>query len=87
MFTFPPVVIVISAGAELVRGLLVEAFRQGLINGDFVFFCFEPYRQEEIFGNFDWKRGTVSPGETGGEAGGDKKPTLRLLPPLASPYI
>ncbi|KAM9528490.1 atrial natriuretic peptide receptor 1 isoform 4-T4 [Salvelinus alpinus] len=50
-------IIVISAHGEVVRDFLVEAHRRGLTTGDYVFFCFEPYRLEEMFGNFDWKRG------------------------------
>lgn len=56
-----PVVIVISARGEVVRDFLVEAHRRGLTTGDYVFFCFEPYRLEEMFGNFDWKKGRVCP--------------------------
>uniref|UniRef100_A0A8C8G8V0 Protein kinase domain-containing protein n=1 Tax=Oncorhynchus tshawytscha TaxID=74940 RepID=A0A8C8G8V0_ONCTS len=52
-------IIVISARGEVVRDFLVEAHRRGLTTGDYVFFCFEPYRLEEMFGNFDWKRGDV----------------------------
>ncbi|XP_041699154.2 atrial natriuretic peptide receptor 1 isoform X2 [Coregonus clupeaformis] len=52
-------IIVISARGEVVRGFLIEAHRRGLTTGDYVFFCFEPYRQEEMFGKFDWKRGDV----------------------------
>ncbi|XP_051982336.1 atrial natriuretic peptide receptor 1-like [Xyrauchen texanus] len=50
-------VIVISARGEVVRSLLIEAHKKGLTNGDFVFFCFEPYSLKELFGNFDWKQG------------------------------
>ncbi|XP_064782113.1 atrial natriuretic peptide receptor 1 isoform X2 [Oncorhynchus masou masou] len=52
-------IIVISARGEVVRDFLVEAHRRGLTTGDYIFFCFEPYRLEEMFGNFDWKRGDV----------------------------
>ncbi|KAI7811062.1 putative atrial natriuretic peptide receptor 1 [Triplophysa rosa] len=50
-------IIVISARGEVVRRLLIEAHKKGLTNGDFVFFCFEPYRLKKLFGNFDWKQG------------------------------
>ncbi|MBN3311131.1 ANPRA protein, partial [Amia calva] len=50
-------IIVISAKGEAVRELLIEAHKQGLINGEFVFFCFEPYEQKVMFGVFHWKRG------------------------------
>nr|XP_046181241.1 atrial natriuretic peptide receptor 1 isoform X2 [Oncorhynchus gorbuscha] len=52
-------IIVISARGEVVRDFLIEAHRRGLTTGDYVFFCFEPYRLEEMFGNFDWERGDV----------------------------
>ncbi|CAB1328233.1 unnamed protein product [Coregonus sp. 'balchen'] len=45
-------IIVISARGEVVRGFLIEAHRRGLTTGDYVFFCFEPYRQEEMYWNF-----------------------------------
>lgn len=52
-------IIVISARGEVVRRLLIEAHKKGLTNGDFVFFCFEPYRLKKLFGNFDWKQGVT----------------------------
>jgi hypothetical protein len=45
----------------VVRDFLIEAHRRGLTTGDYVFFCFEPYRLEEMFGNFDWERGRACP--------------------------
>ncbi|KAJ8407535.1 hypothetical protein AAFF_G00273920 [Aldrovandia affinis] len=50
-------IIVISARGEMVRTFMIEAYREGWVNGDFVFFCFEPYVQREMFGDFNWKRG------------------------------
>uniref|UniRef100_A0A8C1TM95 Guanylate cyclase n=1 Tax=Cyprinus carpio TaxID=7962 RepID=A0A8C1TM95_CYPCA len=50
-------IIVISAHGKVVRSLLIEAHKKGLTNGDFVFFCFEPYKQKVLFGSFDWKQG------------------------------
>nr|XP_015199399.1 PREDICTED: atrial natriuretic peptide receptor 1-like [Lepisosteus oculatus] len=50
-------IIVISAKGEMVRNFLIEAHNQGLINGEYVFFCFEPYEQKQMFGIFDWRRG------------------------------
>ncbi|KAI4903341.1 hypothetical protein NFI96_034376, partial [Prochilodus magdalenae] len=50
-------IIVISAYGEVVRRLLIEAHRRGLTNGEYVFFCFKPYSQKEMFGTFDWKQG------------------------------
>ncbi|XP_017564963.2 atrial natriuretic peptide receptor 1 [Pygocentrus nattereri] len=50
-------IIVISARGEVVRSLLVEAHKRGLTNGEYVFFCFQPYSHEEMFGIFDWKQG------------------------------
>ncbi len=47
----------ISAHGKVVRSLLIEAHKKGLTNGDFVFFCFEPYKQKVLFGSFDWKQG------------------------------
>ena len=57
LFACPAVVIVISAGGETVRRFLIQAHRNKLTNGDYVFFCFEPYILTEMFGNFDWRRG------------------------------
>ncbi|XP_031416050.1 atrial natriuretic peptide receptor 1 [Clupea harengus] len=50
-------IIVISARGDVVRRFLIEAHRKGLTNGDYVFFCFEPYKHEDMFGNFDWEQG------------------------------
>ncbi|XP_067106425.1 atrial natriuretic peptide receptor 1 [Osmerus mordax] len=50
-------IIVISAEGETVRRFLIQAHRNKLTNGDYVFFCFEPYILTEMFGNFDWRRG------------------------------
>ncbi|KAG7458595.1 hypothetical protein MATL_G00222120 [Megalops atlanticus] len=50
-------IIVISARGGTVRKFLIEAYKAGCINGDFVFFCFEPYEQKDMFGDFNWKRG------------------------------
>ncbi|XP_073809370.1 atrial natriuretic peptide receptor 1 isoform X2 [Danio rerio] len=50
-------IIVISAHGKVVRSLLIEAHKKGLTNGDFVFFCFEPYKQKVLFGSFDWEQG------------------------------
>ncbi|XP_052458767.1 atrial natriuretic peptide receptor 1 isoform X3 [Carassius gibelio] len=50
-------IIVISADGKVVRSLLIEAHKKGLTNGDFVFFCFEPYKQKVLFGSFEWKQG------------------------------
>ncbi|XP_039608847.1 atrial natriuretic peptide receptor 1 [Polypterus senegalus] len=50
-------IIVIFAEGELVRSFLIEAHKLGLINGEYVFFCFEPYSQKQTFGIFHWKRG------------------------------
>ncbi|XP_043090655.1 atrial natriuretic peptide receptor 1 isoform X2 [Puntigrus tetrazona] len=50
-------IIVISAQGKVVRSLLIEAQRKGLTDGDFIFFCFEPYKQKLLFGSFDWKQG------------------------------
>lgn len=53
-------VIVISARGNVVRSFLIEAHRKGLTNGEFVFFCLEPYKHEDAFGSFDWKQGFVT---------------------------
>ncbi|XP_072525797.1 atrial natriuretic peptide receptor 1 isoform X2 [Salminus brasiliensis] len=50
-------IVVIAAPGEVVRRLLIEAQSRGLTNGEYVFFCFKPYNQEEMFGTFDWKQG------------------------------
>ncbi|XP_067259450.1 atrial natriuretic peptide receptor 1 isoform X2 [Chanodichthys erythropterus] len=50
-------IIVISAHGKVVRSLLIEAHKKGLTNGDFIFLCFEPYKQKVLFGSFDWKQG------------------------------
>ncbi|XP_041912730.1 atrial natriuretic peptide receptor 1 [Alosa sapidissima] len=50
-------IIVISAQGNVVRRVLIEAHRKGLTHGEYVFFCFEPYKHEDLFGNFDWERG------------------------------
>uniref|UniRef100_UPI003AAFE9F1 atrial natriuretic peptide receptor 1 n=1 Tax=Centroberyx gerrardi TaxID=166262 RepID=UPI003AAFE9F1 len=50
-------IIFISVRGEAVRKFMIQAHRNGLIKGDYVFFCFEPYQLPEIFGKFDWKRG------------------------------
>ncbi|XP_063074370.1 atrial natriuretic peptide receptor 1 [Engraulis encrasicolus] len=50
-------IIVISARGDEVRRFLIEAHKQGLTNGDFVFFTFEPYKHVEVFGNFNWEQG------------------------------
>ncbi|XP_071389998.1 atrial natriuretic peptide receptor 1 [Centroberyx affinis] len=50
-------IIFISVRGEAVRKFMIQAHRNGLINGDYVFFCFEPYQLPEIFGKFDWKSG------------------------------
>lgn len=55
--SFACTVIVISAHGKVVRSLLIEAHKKGLTNGDFIFFCFEPYKQKVLFGSFDWKQG------------------------------
>lgn len=52
-------IIVISADGKVVRSLLIEAHKKGLTNGDFVFFCFEPYKQKVLFGSFEWKQGVL----------------------------
>lgn len=53
------VVVVISAHGEVVRSLLVEAHARGLTSGEFVFFCFMPYSQDEMFGSFEWQQGAL----------------------------
>ncbi|KAL7855542.1 hypothetical protein AOLI_G00191460 [Acnodon oligacanthus] len=53
-------IIVISARGEVVRSLLVEAHKRGLTNGEYVFFCFQPYSHEEMFGSYDWKQGIIT---------------------------
>ncbi|XP_035273170.1 atrial natriuretic peptide receptor 1 [Anguilla anguilla] len=50
-------IIVISARGEMVRTFMIEAYKEGWINGDFVFFCFELFEQRDMFGDFSWKRG------------------------------
>ncbi|KAJ8335807.1 hypothetical protein SKAU_G00391490 [Synaphobranchus kaupii] len=50
-------IIVISARGEMVRTFMIEAYKEGLINGDFVFFCFELFEQRDMFGDFNWRRG------------------------------
>ncbi|KAL2098238.1 hypothetical protein ACEWY4_007445 [Coilia grayii] len=50
-------IIVISARGDEVRRFLIEAHRQGLTNGEFMFFCFEPYKHKDMFGNFNWEQG------------------------------
>ncbi|XP_036372525.1 atrial natriuretic peptide receptor 1 [Megalops cyprinoides] len=52
-------IIVISASGGAVRTFLIEAYKAGRTNGDFVFFCFEPYEQKDMFGDFNWKRGDM----------------------------
>lgn len=49
----------ISAHGKVVRSLLIEAHKKGLTDGDFIFFCFEPYKQKVLFGSFDWKQGVL----------------------------
>lgn len=56
---FACTVIVISAHGKVVRSLLIEAHKKGLTNGDFIFLCFEPYKQKVLFGSFDWKQGVL----------------------------
>ncbi|XP_027013905.2 atrial natriuretic peptide receptor 1 isoform X5 [Tachysurus fulvidraco] len=50
-------IVVISAHGEVVRSLMIEAHAQGLTSGEYVFFCFMPYSQDEMFGSFKWKQG------------------------------
>ncbi|XP_053086679.1 LOW QUALITY PROTEIN: atrial natriuretic peptide receptor 1 [Pangasianodon hypophthalmus] len=50
-------IVVISAHGEVVRSLMIEAHGRGLSSGEFVFFCFMPYSQDEMFGSFEWKQG------------------------------
>ncbi|XP_078664612.1 atrial natriuretic peptide receptor 1-like [Branchiostoma floridae x Branchiostoma belcheri] len=50
-------VIFIAARGETVRTMMLHAYDQGLITGEFVFFCVEFFRQPQMFGNFDWKAG------------------------------
>ncbi|XP_061102891.1 atrial natriuretic peptide receptor 1 [Conger conger] len=50
-------IIVISARGEMVRTFMMEAYKEGWINGDYVFFCLELFEQKDMFGNFSWKRG------------------------------
>lgn len=49
----------ISAHGEVVRSLMISAHSRGLTSGEFVFFCFMPYSQDEMFGSFEWKQGAV----------------------------
>lgn len=49
----------ISAQGEVVRSLMIEAHARGLTSGEYVFFCFMPYSQDEMFGSFKWKQGAV----------------------------
>ncbi|GAA6098013.1 atrial natriuretic peptide receptor 1 isoform X2 [Tachysurus ichikawai] len=50
-------IVVISAQGEVVRSLMIEAHARGLTSGEYVFFCFMPYSQDEMFGSFKWKQG------------------------------
>ncbi|KAK3523212.1 hypothetical protein QTP86_022935 [Hemibagrus guttatus] len=50
-------IVVISAHGEVVRSLMIDAHARGLTSGEFVFFCFMPYSQDEMFGSFEWKQG------------------------------
>ncbi|XP_062864408.1 atrial natriuretic peptide receptor 1 [Trichomycterus rosablanca] len=50
-------IIVISANGMMVRSLMIEAHQRGLTNGEYIFFCFKPYNQKEMFGSFDWNQG------------------------------
>ncbi|XP_060773170.1 atrial natriuretic peptide receptor 1 [Neoarius graeffei] len=50
-------IVVISAHGEVVRSLMISAHGQGLTHGEFVFFCFMPFNQDEMFGSFEWEQG------------------------------
>ncbi|XP_053474798.1 atrial natriuretic peptide receptor 1 [Ictalurus furcatus] len=50
-------IVVISAHGEMVRSLMIEAHGQGLTSGEFIFICFMPYSQDELFGSFEWNQG------------------------------